>query len=76
MSSRDRPGGASNGGSDMPIPNISDRINRDERLAEVSIDDRGVTVLKPLDLIPVLCTPGLVVGAAALGLAAEEAADN
>jgi hypothetical protein len=60
----------------MPTPNISDRINRDRRLTDVSIGDRSVTVLKPLDLIPVLCTPGLVVGAAALGVIAEEAADN
>jgi len=48
----------------------------DERLSEVTLDDRDITVLKPLDLIPVLCTPGLALGAAALGLAAEEAADN
>ena len=57
---------------------ISQRINADARLDEVSVDDRESRVLAPFEVLPVLATPAIAAGAGLFtaGLAVEEAADG
>ncbi|MEA2128689.1 MAG: hypothetical protein QOJ85_1580 [Solirubrobacteraceae bacterium] len=58
--------------------NMIDRINTDDRLRAVSIDDDASRVLAEFEVVPVLATPAIAAAAGLFtaGLAVEEAADN
>jgi len=57
---------------------ITDRANADQRLDDVTIDDESSQTLLDFEVVPVLATPAIAVGAGLFtaGLAVEEAADN